>query len=263
MELKRIHKKSEELINMLRLKSDPLAIKLLESDEDIPVEAKRPTKDWGYHLDLCQAFAMSRWQKKTIAMLKEDMWCFEPVIGYGLAEPPKEFLDGYNRFPFTAMNQTAGQKWAISFPRLKVGKYVGILSASLTKCAFKPDLFIVYADPSQLTQILIAKNCIDGEDISCSLSGHAACVYGVVPVLSEGKCKIISPCRGDRRIAMAQDNEIIFSAPIEFIESLIDSLIYLKEHKWGYPWGFELKPERKLANNYEEIGRKIGMDYGK
>jgi len=62
---------------------------------------------------------------------------------------------------------------------------------------------------------------------------------------------------------MAQDNEMIFSAPMAFLEDLIHSLKYLKDHEWGYPWGFELKPERELDNNYAELGKKMGMDYVK
>ena len=28
-------------------------------------------------------------------MLKEDMWCPEPIICYGLVEPPSYFLEGH------------------------------------------------------------------------------------------------------------------------------------------------------------------------
>jgi hypothetical protein len=29
----------------------------------------------------------------------------------------------------------------------------------------------------------------------------------------------------------------------------------------GFPWMLELKPERKLINNYKEIGEKTGLKY--
>jgi uncharacterized protein (DUF169 family) len=96
-------KYGEELEEILRLRTFPLAIKLLEREEDIPEGAVRPVRDFGYHLSLCQAFSRSRHvgtniygaategiapPSVTIAMLKEDMWRPEPVIGYGLAGPP-------------------------------------------------------------------------------------------------------------------------------------------------------------------------------
>ena len=96
----------------------------------------------GYHFDLCQGFAMSRWAGETIAMLKEDMWCFESVVGFGLAEAPEIFLQGNNRFPASAMNQKAGKKWAQLFPHIKLAKYIGIVSAPLNQCIFKPERLV-------------------------------------------------------------------------------------------------------------------------
>lgn len=184
MNLKDVHVNAKEIRKVLSLRSFPLAIKMLKSKEDIPGEAERPVRDMGYHLDLCQAFSMSHWgAKKTVTMLKEDMWCFEPVVGYRLVEPPQEFLEGDNRFPDSIMTREAAANWARSFPRLRVGEYVGIVSSPLDECSFEPDVIIIYCDPAQLTQILIAKNCVDGGDVSCRMSGHAACVYAVVPIL--------------------------------------------------------------------------------
>ena len=48
----------EELEKRLRLKTFPLAVKLLEKEEDIPEGAIRPKRDLGYHLALCQGFAI-------------------------------------------------------------------------------------------------------------------------------------------------------------------------------------------------------------
>ena len=91
-ELGTLHKYAEELEKRLRLKTFPLAVKLLEKEADIPKEAVRPFRDLGYHMPLCQAFATSRREGTLMALLKEDMLCFEPVVGYGMAEPPQYFL---------------------------------------------------------------------------------------------------------------------------------------------------------------------------
>lgn len=96
-DLKTYQQYGEDLERRLRLKTFPLALKLLERERDIPAEAMRPLKDFGHHLSLCQVFQMSRREGRTMAMLKEDHWCCEPVIGYGLGEPPAYFLEGHNR----------------------------------------------------------------------------------------------------------------------------------------------------------------------
>ena len=74
MELNVFHDYGVKLENYLRLKTSILAIKLLKEEKDIPEGAIRPIRDLGHHLSLCQAFARSRREEISFAMLKEDMW---------------------------------------------------------------------------------------------------------------------------------------------------------------------------------------------
>ena len=79
----------ETLEKLLLLRTSPLAIKMIEKETDIPEDAFRPEKDRGYHYAQCQAFALSRREKMTVAMLKEDNWCPAPITAYGLDEIPE------------------------------------------------------------------------------------------------------------------------------------------------------------------------------
>ena len=132
-----------------------MAVKLLEKETDIPEGAKRPLRDFGYHLAQCQAFHLTRCDGQTIAMLKEDQWCFEPVTGFGLAEPPERFLQGYNRYPRDVATLKAGENYASEFPCLEVGRYVGIVAAPLMTTNFEPDLVVIYCDSAQLCLLLL------------------------------------------------------------------------------------------------------------
>ncbi|MFX1537873.1 MAG: DUF169 domain-containing protein, partial [Promethearchaeota archaeon] len=76
---------AERINEQIRPTSFPFAVKLLEEEKDIPEGAQRPKRDFGTCLSVCQGFSLSRKYGMSIAMLKEDMWCPEPVIGYGLA----------------------------------------------------------------------------------------------------------------------------------------------------------------------------------
>ncbi len=251
---------AKNLEQLLRLKTYPLAIKMLEKEGNIPHGAKRPVQDLGYHLALCQAISLARRQGRSIALLKEDMWCFEPVLGLGMAEAPAYFLEGNNRYPGSAKTPEAGRAWAQSFPRLEVGRYIGIAVAPLTTADFVPDLFMVYADGSQLTQLLLAKNWMDGRDITSSLSGHAACVYAIVPVLKNQQFQIAVPCLGDRRRGLATDEENIFSGPTELLGVLVEGLCHFKEAREGLPLPHLMLTEYKLRGSYAKIGKRIGMD---
>lgn len=263
MRLGDYHSFGEEIERRLRLKTFPLAMKLLEKEGDIPEGATRPKRDLGYRINACQAFSMSRRGQAMIAMLKEDMWCPEPVIGYGLAEPPEYFLQGHNRFPESARTLEAGKDWAQAFPRLEYGKYIGIVSAPLTIANFEPDLVMIYCDPSQLTQLLNAINWKDGHDITCRLSGHAACVYSIVTVIQNREFQVTSPCGGDRGTAVAQDDELIFTAPREALQDLVLGLRYLSKYGSTLPREPWLRPEGELRESYTKIARMMGMEMDK
>ncbi|HZK12183.1 MAG TPA: DUF169 domain-containing protein [Atribacterota bacterium] len=260
MELNILHEYGNKIETYLKLNTFALAVKLLKNKKEIPSNAKRPKKDFGYHLSLCQAFAISRREGMPFAMLKEDMWCFEPVIGLGLAKVPQYFLEGHNRFPGTARTLEAGKNWAQSLPNFELGKYEGIAFLPLSKTTFNPDLIILYCNPAQLTQIMIAINWIDGNDINCRLSGHAGCVYSIVPTIQNNQFKVSIPCMGDRKRAMAQNDEIVFSSPIDKIKDLVAGLEALETNKDGLPVKFQQMPEYQLEESYAKIGKLIGMD---
>jgi uncharacterized protein (DUF169 family) len=97
--MKKLHEYGHELFQRLRLRTFPVAIKMLEDGEDIPDRSLSPKKDLGHQLAACQAFALSRREGMSLKMMKRDMWCSEAFIGYGLGDPPAYFLDGYTRYP--------------------------------------------------------------------------------------------------------------------------------------------------------------------
>lgn len=249
----------EEIERRLRLKTFPLAVKLLEKEADIPENAMRPIRDLGYCLQVCQAYAMSRREGTVLAMLKEDMWCFEPVVGYGMAEPPQYFLEGHNRFPEDVESLEVGKNYAADFPCLSVGKYIGLMSAPLRMANFEPNVVLIYCDSAQLSLLLLAREYKVGYDLKQSLSSHAACVYSVVPVIQTGQCRVAIPCRGDHYEAIAGDDELIFSVPTEKLEDLMVGLRYLEATGSKLPKRYEMRREPELPESYRKIAKMIGM----
>jgi len=255
-----LHNYGEEIDKRLRLQTFPLAVKLLEKEEDIPEGAQRPLRDLGYQLMVCQSFAMSRRDGATVAMLKEDMWCFEPVVGYGIEKPPQHFLDGYNRFPQDVKTPEAGSNYAREFPRLEYGKYIGVVSAPLATTSFEPDLVMIYCNTEQLSLLLLGREYNDGCNLKCNLSSHAACVYSVVPVMQNKDCHVAVPCRGDRYSGIAKDFEMVFTVSKEKLEDLLLGLRYVEEHgNSKLPKGYQMKPDSFLPEAYGEIAKILGM----
>ena len=253
----------EEIERRLRLKTFPLAVKMLENEADTPEGAMRPMRDLGYHLTTCQGFSLSRRSATLVAMLKEDMWCSESVIGLGLADPPQYFLDGHTRFPGDNASLEAGRNWAHDRPRLEAGKYTGIVSSPLDKVNYEPDVIILYCDTAQLKLMLSAAAWKDGHEVTCTVSGKGACVYAVVPVMQQGSYQVTVPCGGDRSFAMSQDDEMIFSFPPEKINELKAALEDLSNHGRQLPIRYQMMPEPEMDESYIVTARMMGMKWVK
>jgi uncharacterized protein (DUF169 family) len=258
-----MHQDAADLEKYLRLQTYPLAIKLLRSEAGIPAGAMRPKRDEGNQYNLCQAFALSRRNGRTIAMLKEDMYCFEPVIGYGMGEPPQEFLEGRNRYPGDVKTQEAGRRYAEQFPRLNTGEYIGVVSAPLQSAAFEPDVVTIYCNSAQLVVLLMAREYESGENLPTALSGHAACVYGVVPAIKDGAYQVAVPCRGDHITAMAGDDEMIFTVPMNKFDEFMTGLRTIIEGEGKLtrmPMIHELRPGAVQPPSYFRMAELMGMD---
>jgi uncharacterized protein (DUF169 family) len=261
--LRQVHEHSKELEQWLRMRVHPIAVKMLKNKKEVPKGAIIPTRDWKHKYSLCQAFARSQRDGLTIAMFKNDNWCVEPAIGLGLVKHTPYFLDGHHRYPDSVRDLKAAAEWCKNMPHLEYGRYQGIVSAPAHKCNFMPDVIVMHVNGMQTSQLIIVKNWIDGQDIHAQLSGHAACVYATVPSLLKRECQIAIPCKGDRRLAAAQDDEILFTIVPEMLPDFIKGIHWLQKHNWGIPMLQEYKEEYDLKPRYRDLGEKMGLNMKK
>jgi len=237
----------EELERSLKLKTSPIAVKMLEKESDIPEGAIRPKKDKGHHIAQCQAFSMSRRQQMTVAMLKEDHWCWAPLLAYGLVEDPNDdFL-----------------KQVASFPRFEYGKYIGMLTAPLKSAKFEPDMVMIYSDTAQLREMLMVIKFQEKANISSEFDPIDSCAYAIVPVIKENKYRITLPDPGEASRALANDDEIILSVPKDRLEKLAEGVKRVMDNKLNpEDWSHMLmRPDFPRPEFYEDIFKKLGLEY--
>lgn len=255
-----LQKFGEELEKYVRPNCFPLAVKLLQKEEDIPKEALRPKKDRGERLSLCQAYGISRRGGEVIAMLKEDMWCPEPIICYGLVEPPSYFLDGHMHFSGEGVqflkDLEAARTYANFLPRFEVGKYIGVVSAPIMKAKFYPDLILIYCNSAQITKLVYSAGYKSGHGITPGNVYGGACIRSVVPAIKTKQYQFALPCGGDRVWGLAQNDELIFAIPGEKMGDLVEGL----EATVGrYPVNFAVKPRHELHVGYMRTLEILGL----
>ncbi len=243
----------KEIYDILRLDSYPVAVKMIKSEDEIPAEAVRPKRDRNQHLAQCQAFSLSRRDGETVAMLKEDHWCYAPVIGFGLVEQPDFFKKGglYNPVLggdpeiLEALGGT-GTKFLghflekpelaenMTFPCLEAGKYIGCLTAPLKDASFEPDAVFIYSDNAQLRNILMAVKYKEGVHVVSEFDPIDSCIYSLVPIIEGKQDYIITlPDPGEQERALTDKNKIIFSLTKDKVKTLAEGLRHYDEIKLG------------------------------
>lgn len=106
-----------------------------------------------------------------------------------------------------------------------------------------------------------AKNWLDGYDVKTKMSGHAGCVYSVVPVIKDKEITVTCPCSGIIRYAGLPDFYMIFSAPVAILEALFEAMPHLKKAWFSVPYNVVLKPEYPVRGEYAKIARMMGMSW--
>jgi len=249
----------EELEKLVRLKTAPIAVKMLEKEADIPKEAIRPKTDRGHHLAQCQVFALTRRKGETIAMLKEDNWCWAPLIGYGLVPPFDE--ETISPMIYIVENMEAAKRVFKTFPRFEQGKYIGILTAPLKTASFKPDMVLIYSNTAQLRSMLMAIKYKKGKLVKSEFDPIDSCVYSIVPVIQSGEYRITLPDPGEFERAMAEEGEIILSVPAAKLEELVSGLKSFEEIKLGYSHlNMQMMPDFPQPPFYQELFKMWGLD---
>jgi uncharacterized protein (DUF169 family) len=209
------------------------------SESDIPEGAFRPKKDRGYHFAQCQAFALSRRDGITIAMLKEDHWCPAAPLAYGHV-PPNQQSESYDCFP--------------------LGKYVGIVTAPLKNASFIPDVVIIWSNNAQLRALIMSMDRTESSQIN-SRYLPPSCSYSVVNPIQDGKYWVVLPDPGEYERGVGTEDEMMFSVPGAKMETLIAGLRKGEKGYFAYrhhhPY---IRPSFPRPDFYRQSFKSWGLD---
>lgn len=244
-DLSEFNRCGEELEVSLILRSSPIAVKMLKDESDIPEGAIRPARDRGYHLAQCQAFAMSRREGTTVAMLKEDHWCPSAVMAYGLVKRPESVTH-----------------WSHPYDTFEPGEYVGIVSAPLRSASFVPDVVIIYAKPAQLRGLLLSMKLHDVPAVKCHLF-PPSCAWAVVNPMKTGEYWVVMPDPGEYQRALTEEGDLMFSAPRSRMQTLMEGLRENEHGLFSYrEHQMFMQPDFPQPDLYKDLFTSWGMHTG-
>jgi uncharacterized protein (DUF169 family) len=250
--LKRFKKAVDNYLSVATL---PIAVKLFERREDVPINISRPIRDLGAPIRPCEGWHFARHKGISVAMLEEDFSteCPHALFVFGILEPIQQWIEGDLTYEISAGSREAAANMARNVFRLDVGKYKGMALAPLGEADFTPDLVMIYCDSRQAQRLILAAGWTNGEPLKSSMAGTCVCSEGIVQPFQIGQPVVAIPCGGDRKYAGAQDHEIVFTTPLDKLEGIIKGLEASKKaHEVG-----NLGGESKLEKRYGEMARAL------
>jgi uncharacterized protein (DUF169 family) len=257
-----IFKGFEKVIDeQLHLASLPIAIKFIKKKKDIPKEIGRAKRDLGEPIRPCTSFHLVRHQGLSLAMLEEDFStaCPAGLYIFGIFEPIKPWIEGELAYEIYTGTREAAANMERSMFRLETGKFKGMALAPLAKANFLPDLIMIYCDSKQAMRLVTAATFTDGEPLRFSMAARGLCSDGIVQAFQIKRPVVSIPCGGDRLFGVAQDNEVVFTTPLDKLEGIIQGLrAFERSHRVAHLGG-----ESELRKRYNKMARILDEKLGR
>lgn len=248
---------NEALMQFIRPATFPLAIKMLEGEEGIPEKTRRPKKDLGLEMPVCQAVGMSRKYGWALALGREDQLCPLGGLTLGFEEPKETWLDGAFAEGPTTQEKEARAKSAQALRRFDHGQYRILLMAPITRAAFQPDLVVMYGDSAQVMRMVQACTFEDGGQLTSTASGGADCSEIITQTMQTDQCQFVLPCNGDRVFGMTQDHEMAFAMPASKIDTTIRGLKHTHDMGQRYPIPTFVRFQAQFPEGYNNLMKHL------
>jgi dephospho-CoA kinase len=237
---------------LLRLKSFPVAFKMLEKKEDLRAIPfmRRPQN----RLTLCQMISLVRSFDWTVGADADDFTYPTCASIIGLRDIPEYYKDGTFRSIVWVKKREDGQRYEAGIPRLPLGKYEAVALAPLVYKPFDPDIVLIYANPAQMMILINALQVEDYEVMNFSCVGESSCSDAIARCYLNGKPSLSIPCYGERRYGHAQDDDLVMAIPADKMQKALSGLETLYRRGVRYPISF--------AGAEQDLGGAFPPAYG-
>ncbi|MDM8525610.1 dephospho-CoA kinase [Desulfococcaceae bacterium HSG8] len=221
---------------LMRLKSFPVAFKMLEKKEEL--ENIPFLRRSGHKVTLCQLITLVRNFDWTVGAESDDFLFPACPSILGLRDIPDTHKDGTFRSIVWVKTKEDGRKYEAAIPRIPLGKYEAVAMAPLVYNPFEPDLVLIYANPAQMMLLINSLQFEDYEVMQFYCVGESSCSDAVARCYNTDKPSLTIPCYGERRYGHAQDEDLVMAIPAGMMEKALRGMEALYRKGVRYPVSF-------------------------
>ncbi len=219
----------ELIIKELRLRSDPVGVKLFKELSSVPPNVSRVPD----RATICQLSTLARLHSLTYYATADDIACKRGATSLGLIQLPEDVIVNEDAYAHTVDVDTA-RKLYTSIPMLPPD-YKAVLMGPLNELSVDPDVVLIAGNPAQMLKVVEGWVWFSGEPATLAATGvHGICGYGIANTLKTSKLVLTLPCSGARRVGLYIDDEMVAIVPFNLIDKWVDGLICT--HETGHPY---------------------------
>ncbi len=230
----------KDLEEILRPKTYPLAVKLVQDESEFPERTRRPDQK----IAICQALAISRKFGWTMGITGEDCGCPGASLIYGWnGVIDDSSLTQFFQMAGYASDEVTAKNIVDNLDRLEQGKFGGLVISPLTRTKIVPDVILIYGNPAQIMRLMQGAMYKEGNKLKNELAGvFSSCASGIIRTRNTGEYQVAILGNGDRVFAGAQDDEILFAIPAEKAEDIVNGMKAQQFAKYPIPVTLQIPP---------------------
>ena len=246
---------SEALCKGLRLRSDPLALKLFESHEAMNAVTGLRRPKPGVRFSMCQLIGQARWLGWTLGATHDNVVADSNCGGVmGLNAPGEKYIDGRMFHNVWFATVEGARKHQAQMPRVEAKGYVGLVASPLRASRLDPpDICLFYANPAQMILFINGLQWKNYKRFDFSITGESACADSWGNALKTRKASLSIPCFAERRYGGVADDEMLMACPPEDFVKAVEGLHGLAKAGLRYPimpFSAQVEPAEGMAKSY-------------
>jgi uncharacterized protein (DUF169 family) len=237
----------------LRVTTFPVGIRALSPGEAAPAKAKRPAKDLGVKVAICQAISYARRYGWTLAFSGEDLSCPIAKAAFGFAERNDYYTSGALADGMYAACREAGARLEDALPKLEPGEVGGVVVGPLSRIDWAPETVLVYGNSAQVMRLVNACLYEKGGAMRAETTGRGDCADIVIRSRRTGAPQFVLPCYGDRIFGMTADDEMAYTFPFARAGEVVKGLEGTHAGGVRYPIPLYLRYQAEFPKSYQEL----------
>jgi uncharacterized protein (DUF169 family) len=257
---------NEILLRYLRVKTQPLFIKFVSGNSEIPPDIMRPST-FKVKMALCQINTIARRWNMALAVTPEEVNCAAALLAFGWGNlgdlnQEEELVNfmvsaGYIADTEKARSSLKAQPF---FSGEKKFDSKGVIVAPIVAGVIRePDVVLIYGNPAQIARLAQSMIYMEGGAIESRAHLGLSCIGEMIePVISKQAIYIV-PGRGERQIGMAADDEMAFALPTAKLQDLLTGLRETDEKGTRYPIQPYLFFEPRFNKAVSQLIKKIKL----